>query len=149
MVGRRILLRFLLAASGAALLLRPLLAAAGWNATAFSATSEADALAALFPGAKIEPSDAIRIETHDLVENGAFAPIQIESSLPGVDLISIVVEKNPNPLIASFELGPRCRAFVATRIKVGEPSDVSAVVRSQGRLFSSRRFVKVVEGGCN
>jgi sulfur-oxidizing protein SoxY len=148
-VRRRNLLRFLLVASGAGFLLRPLLAAAGWNVEAFSATSEQDALAALFPGQTIERSDAIRIETHDVVENGAFVPLQITCTLPEVDLISIVVQKNPNPLIAQFALGPRCRAFIATRIKVGEPSDVMAVVRSQGRLFSSRRFVKVVQGGCN
>jgi sulfur-oxidizing protein SoxY len=148
-MGRRFLLRFLVAAGGAALLLRPLLAAAGWNTAAFSATTEKDALAALFPGEAIGTSDAIRIETHDVVENGAFVPVKIEAALPGVDLISIVVEKNPNPLIAQFELGPRCRGFIATRIKVGEPSDLVAVVRSQGRLFSKRRFVEVVEGGCN
>jgi sulfur-oxidizing protein SoxY len=147
-VRRRILLRFLLAVSGVTLL-RPLLAAAGWNADAFSATTETDALAVLFPGATIEASDAVSIETHDVVENGAFVPVQIESTLPDVDLISIVVEKNPNPLIAQFELGRRCRAFIATRIKVGEPSDIAAVVRSRGRLFSARRFVEVVEGGCN
>jgi sulfur-oxidizing protein SoxY len=148
-VLRRTLLRLLPAAGCAALLLRPLLAAAGWNAEAFSATTGKDALAALFPDQAIEPSDAIRIETHEVVENGAFVPLQIESTLPEVDLISIVVEKNPNPLIAQFELGPRCRAFIATRIKVGEPSDIAAVVRSRGRLFSARRFVEVVEGGCN
>lgn len=138
-----------MAASGAALLFRPLLAAAGWNTAAFSATSEKDALATAFPGETIEASDGIRIETHDVVENGAFVPVQIECELPEVDLIAIVVEKNPNPLIAQFELGPRCRGFIATRIKVGEPSDLVAVVRSQGRLFSRRRFVEVVEGGCN
>lgn len=148
-MGRRLFLRFLLAVNGAALLLRPLLAAAGWNTTAFSATTEQDALAALFPGQSIEPSEEIRLETHDVVENGAFVPIQVETGLPGIDLIAIVVEKNPNPLIAQFEPGPRCRAFIATRIKVGEPSDVTAIVRSQGKLFSRRRFVEVVEGGCN
>jgi sulfur-oxidizing protein SoxY len=146
---RRRLLRLLLALGGVAALLRPLLAAAGWNTQAFSAVSERDALAAAFGDAPIEPSAAIRIETHDVVENGAFVPVQIESSLPEVDQISILVEKNPNPLIAQFELGPRCRAFIATRIKVGEPSAVSAVVRSRGKLFSARRFVEVVEGGCN
>lgn len=146
---RRFLLRLLPLAGGIALLFRPLLAAAGWNTTAFMATTEKDALDALFPGTAIEPSGAIRIETHDVVENGAYVPVQIESTLPDVDLISIVVERNPNPLIAQFELSPRCRAFVATRIKVGEPSDVAAVVRSRGRLFSARRFVEVVEGGCS
>lgn len=148
-MGRRLFVRLLIAASGAALLLKPLLSAAAWNTTAFSATTEKDALDALFPGESIAASDAIRIETHDVVENGAFVPVQIECALPDVDLISIVVEKNPNPLIAQFELGPRCRGFIATRIKVGEPSDLVAVVRSQGRLFSRRRFVEVVEGGCN
>jgi len=146
---RRHFLKVLLA--GTAMLtglVRPILALAARNREAFSADSEADALAAFFPGETITPSDAIEIDVHSLVENGAVVPVKINSELPSVSSISILVEKNPNPLIASFNLAPECRAFIATRIKMDQPSDIVAVVRSENKLFSTRKFVEVVEGGC-
>jgi sulfur-oxidizing protein SoxY len=148
MLRRRLLLLFS-ALSGCAGLLRPLLAFGAWNEAAFSMTTESDAMRALFGDATVTPSADITIETHDLVENGAYVPVRIEARLPDVSSITILVEKNPNPLIAEFELGPGCRPSIATRIKVGAPSDVIAVVRSAGRLFGTRRFIEVVEGGCS
>ena len=97
----------------------------------------------------IEESKQITIGVHDLVENGAVVPVKINSDLPGVTSISIVVEKNPNPLIAHFELSPKCRAFVATRIKVGAPSELVAIVKSNGKLYKASKYVEVVEGGCS
>ena len=107
------------------------------------------ALEKLFPGMSIADSDQITIGVHDLVENGAVVPVKINSDLPDVSSISIVVEKNPNPLIAHFELSPRCRAFVATRIKVGAPSELVAIVKSKGQLYKTSKYVEVVEGGCS
>lgn len=129
-------------------LLRPVLGLAARNREAFSADSEADALAAFFPGETITHSNAIEIDVHSLVENGAVVPVKINSELPTVRSITILVEKNPNPLIASFNLSPECKAFIATRIKMDQPSDIVAVVRSEHKLFSARKFVEVVEGGC-
>lgn len=128
-------------------LLKPLLAFAR-NVTAFSAKTESEALSAFFPDQEITPSDAINIDVHDVIENGAYVPVNISTKLPGVSSITILVEKNPNPLIANFNLAPECTAFIATRIKMAEPSDIIAVVRSQDKLFSSRKFVQVIAGGC-
>lgn len=118
------------------------------NIKAFSAESEADAMASLFPGKQLVPSEAIHIDVHDLVENGAVVPIKINTDLPVIESISILVEKNPNPLIAKFNLAPECSGFIATRIKVAEPSDIVAIVESEGKLYTRRKFVEVVEGGC-
>ena len=134
--------------TGASSLLKPILAFAEWNVDAFSAETETDALAAFFPGLEITPSDAITIGVHDLVENGSVVPLKIQTDLPNVESIAIMVEKNPNPMIANFNLTPACAGFIATRIKVGEPSNITAVVKSDGRLFSAKKFVEVVEGGC-
>lgn len=127
---------------------KPVIAFAQRNAGAFSAESETDAIAGLFPGQQLVPSDAIQIDVHDLVENGAVVPITINTDLTAIDSISILVEKNPNPLIAKFNLGPECSGFIATRIKVAEPSDIIAIVESEGTLYSGRKFVEVIEGGC-
>ncbi len=150
---RRLFIKSSLAAitaitAGAFGLLKPLIAFAARNKEAFSAETEADAIAAFFPGEEITASDAIEIGAHDVVENGAVVPVEIRTSLPEVKSITILVEKNPNPLIASFNLGPECSGIIATRIKVAEPSDIIAVIRSNGKLFSARKFVEVVAGGC-
>jgi len=129
-------------------LLKPILAFADRNVDAFNAETQSDALAVFFPGLEVTPSDAISIGVHDLVENGAVVPIKVNTDLPNVVSITILVEKNPNPLIANFNLTPACAGFVATRIKVGEPSNITAVVKSNDKLFSTTKFVEVVEGGC-
>ncbi len=137
---------FILASVGG--LLKPLFAFANLNVDAFSAETEVDALAEFFPGLEVTPSDAITIGVHDLVENGAVVPVKVKTDLPNVESITILVEKNPNPLIANFNLSPVCAGFIATRIKVGEPSTITAIVKSDGKLFSTKKFVEVIEGGC-
>ena len=129
-------------------LLKPILAFAEWNVAAFNAESYADALTEFFPGLKITHSDAIAIGVHDLVENGAVVPIKVNTDLPNIESITILVEKNPTPLIANFNLTRACAGFIATRIKVGEPSNITVIVKSDGKLFSATKFVDVVEGGC-
>ena len=122
-------------------LLKPIFAFADRNVDAFNAETESDALSEFFPGLAVTPSDAITIGVHDLVENGAVVPIKVNTTLPNVESISIMVEKNPNPLIANFNLTPACAGFV-------EPSNITAIVKSNGKLFSTTKFVEVIEGGC-
>lgn len=135
-------------AAGLTGLLRPLVALAARNTAAFTADSETGALAQLFPDREIMPSEKITIGAHDLVENGAVVPVSIETSLPDVSSISVLADKNPNPLIAKFNLTPQCEGFIATRLKVAEPSNIVAVVESGGNLYSARKYIEVVAGGC-
>lgn len=128
--------------------LHPRRSYAARNNTAFTAETEAEALAALFPGRAPVDSAAIDIKVEDVVENGAVVPLAVTADLSGVESITLLVAQNPNPLIAKFNLGPGCEAFIATRIKVGEPSDIIAVVEAGGGLYRARRFVKVIVGGC-
>ena len=151
--SRRSFLRIVLTASatlaaGFGNLLKPVAAFVGNDRTAFAANTETDALAAFFPDRQIESSNAIEIGVHDVVENGAYVPVKVTAALPDVASITLLVEKNPNPLIASFNFSPECSGFIATRIKVGEPSDIVAVVESRGKLYSARKFVEVIAGGC-
>lgn len=127
--------------------LRPMLAWAR-NSAAFSAETETDALAELFPGRTITATDRITIDVHELVENGAFVPVAIETSLDGVTSISVLADKNPNPLLAKFNLAPACEGFIATRLKVADPSNIIIVVEAGDKLYSARKFVEVVAGGC-
>ena len=135
-------------AAGITGLLKPLKVLAERNSKAFSAETENEALASLFPGQRVETSDAINIDVRDEIENGAVVPLSISTQLPAAESIIIMVEKNPNPFIARFNLGPGCSGFIATRIKVAQPSDIIAIIQSQGKLYSTRKFVKVIAGGC-
>ncbi len=149
---RRFFLKALIASStllaGLGGLLKPLIAFADRNKEAFSAKTETEAIAKFFTDQDIIPSDAIKIGVHDLVENGAVVPVEINANLPETSSITILVEKNPNPLIANFDLSPVCSGFISTRIKMAESSDIIAIIRSKGKLFSARKFVEVIEGGC-
>ena len=145
---RRSLIKIFLATPIVASLLKSTAAFANWNIEAFTKISEKEALESFFPNREILESEAITIDVHDLIENGAVVPVKIKTDLTGVSGISILVERNPNPLIAHFDLSPECRPFIATRIKIGVPSDIIAVVESEGKLYSKRKFVEVVEGGC-
>lgn len=147
-MNRRQLVKYIIAFPVLGNLLRSAAALAEWNVDAFAAGTEREALDVFFPNREIIPTEAIKIGVHDVIENGAVVPIKIETGLPAVQSISILVERNPNPLIAHFDLSPECKGFIATRIKVGQPSDIIAIVQSEGKLYSKRKFVEVVEGGC-
>ncbi len=146
---RRTFLRYCgITLTGITSLLKPLVALADWNKEAFWAAEQNIALENLFPGKTLSESDKVVISMHEFIENGAVVPIKIKTTLPDVSSISIFVEKNPNPLITHFELNPRCAGLVSTRIKVDQPSNITAVVQSGGKLFSKKQFVEVAEGGC-
>ena len=147
-MNRRQLVKYIIAFPVLGSLLRSAAALAEWNVDAFAAGTERGALDAFFPSREIIPSDAIKIGVHEVIENGAVVPVKIDTDLPAVQSISIFVEHNPNPLIAHFDLSPECKGFIATRIKMNQPSDIIAIVQSDGKLYSKRKFVEVVEGGC-
>ena len=75
-------------------------------------------------------------------------PISVATSLEGAESISVLVEENPQPLVASFDLTPGTMADVSTRIKMGKTSNVIAVVKANGKLYSTSKEVKVTIGGC-
>ena len=129
-------------------ILKPISVLANWNKAAFSSVDLDEAIAAYFPNQVIEKSEQINIGVHSVVENGAVVPVKVKTDLPKIESITIFVEKNPNPLIASFNLSTGCVGFISTRIKMQNSSDIIAVVKSDGLLFNTRKFVEVHEGGC-
>lgn len=121
---------------------------AEWPEAAFQAKTIDEALQALVGGAERTESGDITIKAPDIAENGAVVPIQITTTLPNVESISIIAEKNPIPLIASFNFGENAIGYVSTRIKMGTTSDVVAVVKADGKLYAAKKEVKVTIGGC-
>ena len=129
-------------------LLKPMTALAKWSEAAFTAVDFDEAISAYFPDQVIEESEQITIGVHAVVENGAVVPVKVKTDLPNIESITIFVDKNPNPLIANFDLFPGCVGFISTRIKIQQASNIIVTVKSDGKIFSTRTFIEVHEGGC-
>jgi sulfur-oxidizing protein SoxY len=146
-VGRRLLLKGSVALAALAALPRTLLAAT-WPEKAFAASEADAAMSTLFGTNESTPSDRITLKVPEIAENGAVVPVTISTTLENVESISIVVRNNPRPLAASFEIPAGTLADVSSRIKMGETSDVIAVVRTNTGIYSTSKQVKVTIGGC-
>jgi sulfur-oxidizing protein SoxY len=126
----------------------PLKALASRPAGAFEAKTVQDALKTGLGSEQVFPSDAITIKAPDLAENGAVVPVEITTRLPNPETISILVNNNQTPLAATFSMAAGANGSVSTRIKMAKSSNVSAVVRSGGKLYIASKEIKVTIGGC-
>ncbi|MFA7665128.1 MAG: thiosulfate oxidation carrier protein SoxY [Burkholderiaceae bacterium] len=129
-------------------MLRPGTASAqAFDRAAFQAKGFADALAAL--GASgVGESGQITIVSPDIAENGAVVPVGIRSGLPNTQTMALLVEQNPNALAASYEILDGALPEVTMRIKMGQSSDVLALVKADGKFYTARKEIKVTLGGC-
>ena len=134
----------LLAAAG----LLPGHAFAAWNGAAFEAKSVADVMKAFGAGAPTESKD-VTLTAPDIAENGAVVPMGVATTLPNVKQMLILIEKNPNTLIAKFDVTPAVDANFLTRAKMAQSSDVYAVaITTDGKALYAKKEVKVTLGGC-
>jgi sulfur-oxidizing protein SoxY len=121
--------------------------AAAWNTLAFTAKDPAEALKnAGYEGAA-ESSD-IMIKAPDIAENGAVVPVSATSNIPGTTSMAFFVEKNPAPMIASFEFSNGAEPYISTRVKMAKTSIVRVAVKAGGKNYTASREVKVTIGGC-
>ena len=144
-MDRRFVIRGLFALTAALAFPRFLFAAR--SDKAFEATSADSAIAELL-GATPVDSDNVHMKIPDIAENGAVVPVTVSTDLENVESISVVVDNNPTPLAASFDMGPRMVPKVSVRIKMGQSSQVRAIVKAGGNLYSTAQEVKVTIGGC-
>ena len=141
--------------SGAALLgvlasagvITPGMALADWNKSAFESKSMADTLKAMGVSSTADSKD-VQVTGPDIAENGAVVPVGVASTLPNVTMVAILIEKNPNALSATFTLPEGTEANVQTRVKMGQTSNVYALVKSDGKFFMATKEIKVTLGGC-
>ena len=134
--------------AGSAGLFRPGWAfAAEWPKDAFSAKKLDEAINALFGSSQTSPSAAIKLKVPTQAENSAQVQIQVLADMPNVEAIAVFVEKNPAPLIAHASFAG-AEGYFSARMKMAQTSDVVAVVKAGGKLYSARQNVKVTAGGC-
>lgn len=122
-------------------------AAAEWNKNAFSGKTIPETLKALGAGSPAQ-STSITITAPDIAENGAVVPVTVQSGLPKTESVAILIEKNPNMLAASFDLPSGTEPVVGTRVKMGQTSNVYAVVKADGKYYTAVKEIKVTLGGC-
>jgi len=137
----------MLGVAASAGLLAPRMVLAAWPESAFAAKSIDAGLNALYNTSSHATSGDIKIKAPDIAENGAVVPITISTGM-AAESIAVLIEKNPIPIACSYELGAGTLGFVSTRVKMGKTSDVIAVIKSGGKLYSAKRTVKVTIGGC-
>jgi sulfur-oxidizing protein SoxY len=137
----------LLGVLAAAGIIKPGMALADWNKAAFEAKSMADTLKAMGAASPADSKD-VQVTGPDIAENGAVVPVGVSSTLPNVTMVAILIEKNPNALAASFTLPEGTQANVQTRVKMGQTSNVYALVKSDGKFFMATKEIKVTLGGC-
>ena len=123
-------------------------AAQAWNKSAFEAKSMDEAMKSLGGGVPAQSKDVVFVSTPDIAENGAVVPISITSSIPKTESIAILIEKNPNVLAGSFDIPPGTEPAISTRVKMGQTSNVYALVKADGRYFVASKEIKVTLGGC-
>ena len=122
-------------------------AAAEWNKSGFSASTVADAMKSIGANNPSSSKD-ILFKAPDVAENGAVVPIEITSRIPNTQSITIIADKNPFPLVASFDFSANSEPYANTRIKLADTSNVRAIVKAGGQHYMAVREVKVTIGGC-
>src|SRR6478672_13904156 len=100
-------------------------------------------------------ADVIAIEMPHRAEDAAIVPVTLRTKLsPGdgrrVLRITLVIDQNPAPMAAKFELGPDANVSeISTRVRVNNYTDVHAVAElSDGKLYMVKTYVKA-SGGCS
>jgi sulfur-oxidizing protein SoxY len=150
---RRIILKASMAAGTLAVaaganLLTPTTVFAAWPAKAFKANKIDVAMDSLTGKGRPVASADIKVEAPDIAENGAVVSFKVKTTLPKVDSISIYVPVNAFPLSASYILSNQMETSITGRIKMAKTADIVAIVKSNGKLYTAKKGVKVTLGGC-
>jgi sulfur-oxidizing protein SoxY len=97
----------------------------------------------------------ITLELPPLVENGNAVPmtVTVDSPMTAADHVKrlhVFNEKNPQPYIATFHLGPRAgKAKISTRVRLADSQKVVAIAElSDGSFWSAKADMIVTLAAC-
>jgi len=110
---------------------------------------------AIFGDKAIDDAAAATLDAPARAEDAALVPIDIHiarpaGGAPAVKAVTLVVDENPSPQVATFTLGEGGGKFdLSTRIRVNSYSYVRLIAEtSDGKLHMTKAFVKAA-GGCS
>jgi sulfur-oxidizing protein SoxY len=137
-----------------------LLAAAGLGLAPFAQSAGAtaaamdEAIRSLIGDAQVTPGK-VKLQLPPIVENGNTVPltVSVDSAMTEAEHVASIHlfnEKNPQPYIATFHLGPRAgKASVSTRIRLADSQKVVAIARlNDGSFWSDSADVIVTLAAC-
>ena len=106
-------------------------------------------------GGAVVQSGKVKLDIPPLVENGNSVPMTVSVASPmtandHVKSIHVFNEKNPQPNLGNFYLGPRAgRAQVSTRVRLADSQKITAVAKlSDGTFWSVTADVVVTLAAC-
>ncbi|HSF05727.1 MAG TPA: SoxY-related AACIE arm protein [Methylomirabilota bacterium] len=113
-----------------------------------------EAIRKVVGSARITPGK-VTLELPPLIENGNAVPLTVSVDSPmteadHVRAVHVFTEKNPQPNVVGFYLGPRAgRARVATRVRLADSQTVVAICQlSDGTFWSDSADVVVTLAAC-
>jgi sulfur-oxidizing protein SoxY len=133
------------------------LVAGGWTAAAGAEEDIWPALQKDIFGARsvVEDTTAVVLEAPYRAEDAALVPLTVRipaAVAPSVTKLTLVIDKNPAPVVAEFKFGPAAgngERMLETRVRIDAYSNVRAIVETKdGRLLMATKFVKAA-GGCS
>jgi sulfur-oxidizing protein SoxY len=102
-----------------------------------------------------DAAGVLALEMPARAEDAAIVPVTLRVKLSPTDTrrvraITLVIDQNPSPMAARFELGQDSAVSeISTRVRVNSYTDVHAVAElSDGKLYMTKTFVKA-SGGCS
>jgi sulfur-oxidizing protein SoxY len=114
----------------------------------------ATAIRAVVGGAQVQ-TGKVKLDIPPLVENGNTVPMTVSVASPMtandyVKSIHVFNEKNPQPNLGNFFLGPRAgRAQVSTRVRLADSQKILAIAHlSDGSFWSVTAEVVVTLAAC-
>ncbi len=106
-------------------------------------------------GGKPVTAGRVTVDTPRLADNGHSVPFRVSVASPmtatdHVKSITLLSDRNPRPLMATFRLGPQSgRAEVATRVRLNGTQRVLVIAQlSDGSFWSGSAEVEVTESAC-
>jgi sulfur-oxidizing protein SoxY len=106
-------------------------------------------------GGAVVRTGKVKLDVPPLVENGNTVPMTVSVASPmtaddHVKSIHVFNEKNPQPNIGNFQLGPRSgRAQISTRIRLADTQKIVAIAQlSDGSFWSASVDVVVTLAAC-
>jgi sulfur-oxidizing protein SoxY len=126
-----------------------------WPAEARAQTDPLGPLIAKLTGGTPVNPGRVTVSTPRLADNGHSVPLTVSVTSPmtaadHVRTITLLSERNPRPIMATYHLGPRAgRALVATRVRLNGSQRVLVIAElSDGSFWSGSAEVEVTESAC-
>jgi sulfur-oxidizing protein SoxY len=135
----------------------PIIALAALASLALPAATQAgpawdEIHAKVFAGRTIhDAGDTVQLTAPTRPKDQSVVPIAVGAAFQDgrtVKSLTLIVDENPTPVAAVFDVGPKRDAFrVATNLRLNAATEVRAIVEaSDGQLYMASRFVKFAGG---